>query len=455
MHDDTGRLPGRRETDFEEGRPPPGDCTEDGRRRVKHRELLNLLNFVNFSEGTIFVSFSPREPGESIFLQAAPRLCQDEVLCCRWLSPGISPGRMNSHTCDSFLISDGHNEVSVKAEVLHLDAEGISFKIPESGYEKSHRRVRRHSCAGIEARLTQTGLGFDGRLLDFNALSFRVEVCAPPDGSLRWINPAVPLTALFYGDGKLLYSGECLILRMDGGPDRRSLVLSPNFNNISRRRPKEFRSERHVLSPAPAVSFVHPFTGTAVHLQAKNISGAGLCVEEFLENSSLLPGMIIPEISIEIANRLMLRCRAQVLYRNVIGNGDRFAVARCGITMLDMDIRDQAAFSALLHQSIDDRMHVCGPVDLEELWRFFFESGFIYPSKYLAIEAHKQEFRRTYEKLYRDSPSIGRHFIFQDRGRIFGHMSMIRCHSNSWLIHHHAASRDGYGMAGVEVLNQA
>jgi hypothetical protein len=119
-----------------------------------------------------------------------------------------------------------------------------------------------------------------------------------------------------------------------------------------------------------------------------------------------------------------------------------------------MDIQDQAKLSAFLHQAVNDRLRVCGSVDMEELWRFFFETGFIYPSKYLSIEARKEEFKRTYEKLYLDSPSIARHFLFQDKGQIFGHMSMLRYYSNSWIIHHHAASRDGYGMAGVGVLDQ-
>jgi hypothetical protein len=33
-------------------------------------------------------------------------------------------------------------------------------------------------------------------------------------------------------------------------------------------------------------------------------------------------------------------------------------------------------------------------------------------------------------------------------------MSMIRFYPDSWIIHHHAASRSGYGAAGVEVLDQ-
>jgi hypothetical protein len=440
------------------GSDPEGLCSDhvaDEGKRVRRRDILNLLNFTNFSEGAILVNFRPLERGEHISFPAFPRPCKDEVLDCRWLSPGVPMSRIKAYACDSFIVNDEHDQVTVKAEVIRLDSEGISFKIPESGYEKSSRRVERHPCEGISARLIQFGLSFEGKLADFNALSFKVEIEAPTGGSLRWINPTAPITALFSRGEELLYSGECLITRMDKGLERRGLVLSPNFDNVRRYRPKGFRNERHVISPAPALSFPHPFTGKGVYLQVKDLSGTGLCVEEFFERSILLPGMILPNISVEIANRFVLKCKAQILYRNVVRSEGKEIAVRCGIVFLDMGIQDQIALSAMLHQTLNDKLRVCGSVDLEELWRFFFETGFIYPSKYLSIEAHKEEFKRTYEKLYLNSPSIARHFIFQDKGRLFGHMSMIRYYSNSWLIHHHAASRDGHAMAGVGVLEEA
>ena len=434
---------------------PSSDCLAEEGKRIRRRDILNLLNFTNFSEGAISVNFKPLEHGTPLSFLAFPRPCKDEVLDCRWLSPGISMNRLQSYACDGFSINDGQNQVTVKAEPIRLDAEGVCFRIPESGFERNSRRIERYGCEGIEARIIQSGLSFEGRLCEFNAQSFKVEVEAPPGGSLKWINPTAPITALFSRGGELLYSGECLITRLGKGPGRRSLVLSPSFDNVRRYRPREFRSQRHVLSPAPALGFQHPFTGKGVNLQVKDISGTGLCVEEFFERSILLPGMIIPEIFVEISKRFVLKCKAQILYRNTAHGEGRETAVRCGIVFLDMSIQDQVALSAILHETLNDKLRVCGSVDLEELWRFFFETGFIYPSKYLSIEAHKEEFKRTYEKLYLNSPSIARHFIFQDKGRLFGHMSMIRYYSNSWLIHHHAASRDGYGMAGVGVLEEA
>ncbi|MFA6505700.1 MAG: hypothetical protein WCT14_06370, partial [Treponemataceae bacterium] len=271
---------------------------------------------------------------------------------------------------------------------------------------------------------------------------------------LRWINPDAPVTMTLEKEGEIFFSGECLITRSEGVGKRRTVVLTPNFNNFRRYREREFRSQRHVLTPTPNVNFQHPLTGRRIDLQALDISSAGFATEEFFYNSTLIPGLVIPEISIDIGNRFMMKCRAQVLYRNVENaeNGENHV--RCGIVFLDMDIRDQSELSALLHQSTNSRMRVCNRVDMDELWRFFFETGFIYPSKYLSIETYKSEFKETYEKLYLKSPAIARHFIFQDRGVIFGHMSMIRNHANTWLIHHHAADRSGYGMAGVAVLDQ-
>ncbi|TFG81148.1 MAG: hypothetical protein E4H20_10435 [Spirochaetales bacterium] len=241
---------------------------------------------------------------------------------------------------------------------------------------------------------------------------------------------------------------------MDKGSTKRQLVLAPGLAGIRRYKSREYRSKRQILSPGAMVRFRHPFTGKQAYLEVEDISGAGISVEEFFERSFLLPGMVIPDISIEIANSFILNCRAQVLYRNVVHNEDGRCIVRCGIVFLDLQAKDQVQLSAIIHQSVDDKLRICSSVDMDELWRFFFESGFIYPSKYLSIQAHKDEFKRTYKKLYLESPSIARHFLFQDKGQIFGHISMLRYYSNSWIIHHHAASRSGYGLAGVSMLDE-
>ncbi len=441
--------------------PATGDDTLGGAgsvqpqgKRVRRRDLLNLLNFINFRGGTILASFRHPSNGEHITVSVCPLPCLDEVLECSWLHPGRVARAMAAYACEDFVISDGSTHIVVKAEVLRQDDSAIVFRIPECGYEKSSRKIDRHASVGIQARLVQEGMAFEGRLEDFNALSFRIKIDGEAAGSLPWLNASAPVSAFFSRDGVLLYSGECRVIRAVGSRKSRELVLSPSLSNIRRFKPKKYRSNRFVLSPAPTMRFIHPLTGDRVQLSVRDISGAGLGVEERVESSLLLPGLIIPELSVEIANRLVFSCRAQVLYRNLVNADHGGESVRCGIVLLDMAVVDQARLSAILHQSADDRLIVCGNIDMDELWRLFFESGFIYPSKYKSILDHKEEFKRTYEKLYLESPSIARHFLVQDRGRLLGHMSMLRFYSNSWIIHHHSASRDGSGMAGVAVLDE-
>ena len=369
------------------------------------------------------------------------------------MRPGDYERRLKDYNFENFLLSNGQDLFMVKAEVVSLDEKGITFRVPDFGHEKSNRKVKRHECEAVEARILQNGIALSGKLVDFNAVSCRLELTGEVDPAIGWFNPKVPVILSLERDNRLLFSGECLIVRSAAGDGRRIMVLSPSFNNIRRFLPRDFRTRRHILAPAPNVTFVHPLTGKRLYLQAADISSSGFATEEFFHNSTLLPGLILPEISIEIGNHFIMKCLAQVLYRNVVLDSGGESLARCGIVFLDMSIDDQASLSALLHQNTDHRMRVCNRVDMEELWRFFFESGFIYPSKYLSIQSYKEEFKRTYERLYLKSPAIARHFVFQDRGVLFGHMSMIRNEANTWMIHHHAAARSGYGLAGVAVLD--
>jgi hypothetical protein len=119
-----------------------------------------------------------------------------------------------------------------------------------------------------------------------------------------------------------------------------------------------------------------------------------------------------------------------------------------------MDIHEHVKLMSILHQAADKNSYVCTDVDMNALWDFFFETGFIYPEKYAYFQANKEQIKKTYGKLYGQNPHIARHFIFQERGMILGHMAMVRFYEDSWLIHHHAARKSVSMKAGLTVLNQ-
>jgi hypothetical protein len=253
---------------------------------------------------------------------------------------------------------------------------------------------------------------------------------------------------------EILFSGDCRIVSKTSGRRSREYVFEPSQDRIQRFERKEYRSVRQELIPEPTIVFEHPLTGRLVSLKVLDLSGSGLAVEENARNAVLMPGLMIPRLDLCLASNLKLPCRAQVVYRQVLDPESEDSRIKYGLVLLDMDVANHVQLVGLLHQTDDRRSYVCNQVDMDELWSFFFETGLINPQKYGFIQKNREQIKQTYEKLYTRNPSIARHFIFQDRGKILGHMAMVRFYDSTWLIHHHAARTNYTFKAGLNVLDQ-
>lgn len=423
-------------------------------KKVSKKQLANTLNYINFQDGTILINFKHLKYDNIVSLRAKPKPCSGDTLDCLWVQTTGLSQKLSSYKFLNFLLNGSQEMILVKADVKRISEEGINFDLPETCYEVGFRKVKRHQCEGTRVELIQNGVIFYGVLLDFSAVSFSIEISTEPPQSFQFINPESTVHIIFKNMKNILYSGECRIIRQTFGQKTRTLALEPVINKLSRFKHKEYRSSRHKLLPSPTIIFKHPLTQKMISLEVDDLSGSGFSVEEYHENSVLLPGMIIPELYIEIAHNFKTRCKVQVIYRNIYKTYEDKMYAKCGMAILDMDIQDQVRLSSLLHQVANRKSYVCNIVDLDALWKFFFEVGFVYPEKYAFIHANKEKFKETYEKLYVQSPTIARHFIYQDKGIIQGHMSMVRFYENTWLFHHHASRRSGHSRAGLVVLDQ-
>jgi hypothetical protein len=168
----------------------------------------------------------------------------------------------------------------------------------------------------------------------------------------------------------------------------------------------------------------------------------------------LLPGLIIPDLQICFGDGAHVTCAAQVVYSQEDENAGETGMLRCGIAILDMPAVEHIKVLSLIQQTCDKNAYLCHPVNLEDLWNFFFETGFIYPQKYEFIEKNKTRIKETYKKLYTQSPNIARHFIHQRNGLILAHMSMVRFYGKAWLMHHLAAIRSSSNRGGLAVFKQ-
>lgn len=419
---------------------------------VNKRYLANKLNYLNFQDQTILIQLRHIKYDTTLALRAKPLPCVDEHLECQWEEIPDLHQVLNAYTFEYLLIPDSQKLLLVNPKVISMNDKSITLLLPLNGREFTYRKIKRYPGVDITAQFTQNSSLFHGTMVDFTPVSLRVNGSTEFPQEFQWISHESPVNLHLYVGQKILYSGECEIMRQNFDQER-SFVLGPVRSSIRVIKPKQYRNIRQQLVPSPNMVFEHPLIGKMVNLKVIDLSGSGFAVEESEENSVLLPGMVIPALELSFAHSLSVGCKAQVLSRNIVSNNGKERLVRCGLSILDMDIHEHVKLLSILHQAADQNSYVCTEVDMDALWDFFFETGFIYPEKYAYFQANKEEIKATYARLYGQNPHIARHFIYLERGSIQGHMAMVRFYENSWLIHHHAARKTSL-KAGLTVLNQ-
>ncbi len=429
----------------------PEDIESQEWKEIRRDRLINSLNRINFQDGEVVINFRHSKYNTFLSLPAKPQPCFGHHFECLWSAPKEFDQKFRKYIFQNLYFSDGLKQVFVEAKTVSIDKNGIRFTLPETALEINSRKVRRHKCRNVDAQLSQDGFVFEGKLASFSAVSFSVSI--PRDSfenSGHEINRNSPVNIILRKGEAYFYSGSCEIFRKTESSDDIIFILKPFRNQTQRFKSKKFRSVRQELNPSPNIIFEHPFTGKKVNLRIFDISGAGFSVEERFDNSLLLPGMIIPQLNVEFMNGLELNCKCQVIYRT----SHDYETVKCGFAFLDINLKNQIRLSSLLHQAMNKNCHVCTKINLDELWDFFFESGFVYPKKYFFIHSNRKRFEEVYKKLYEYDSDIAINFIYQDRGVIYGHMSMFRFYEKTWIINHHAANSAKRSRAGLAVLEQ-
>ena len=422
-------------------------------KQISRDILVNRLNYLNFQNKHVIINFRHKEFNRTIALNASPSPCSDTLLDCIWQAPDSIPPNFSSFKLENIIVPMGRDSVLVSATHVEFNSTGIRVALPEFCTKIGLRKLERYRCPDIHVSLIQNSALFQGKLTDFNALSFCVQIALEPPQSYQWLNSELPVNILFQDGHQTIFFGECKIVRENIAKQNREFVLCPTSDNTKRFRAKKSRSTRQELLPLPSIVFSHPLTKKLVNLKVVNISGSGLSVEEDRNNPVLLPGMFLMNVKLRFTNNFQLNFDGQIIHRTTFEE-DHKENCRCGIAFLDMPINEHVQLLGLLQHACDPNAYICDTVDMDELWHFFFESGFIYPQKYKHLQENKERAKQVYQTLYTENPNIARHFIYRDKGAILGHISTLRFYEKAWMIHHHAAKGTKGRKAGIAVLNQ-
>jgi len=412
--------------------------------------LANTLNYLHFTEVPLFVLLQHPDYNGRLLAKVYPEPCLGDQLTCKW-DKSYFQYKLESYQPIHLVIIEKQAVIYAPIDIISSCKSGITLRIPEKSFVLNQRGVQRYPCRDVSAELMQSDFVARGQLVDFSSGAFRIRASPEAFKHNNWFNPDAPASVRLFSNEKLIYSELCrCIRRQDDHNLSKEIVFAAENDHISRFPAKKIRNPRQFISPALTAAFEHPFTKKKIHRDIFDISTTGFSIIQKFDDDLLMPGMLIHDFSILLAGISIANCAVQVIYRRMEESD-----ARYGIAILDMDIHSYSRLNHILCINSDPQISVSMEVDMDALWEFFFQTGFIYPEKYGSCMSYRKDFINTYRKLYQEHPEIARHITFEQNGRIYGHISMLRAYERTWLIHHHAARSMGTcKMPGFAVLRQ-
>ena len=415
---------------------------------VNKKTLVNAINHIHFMDGNLLVHLRHLKYHDTILLGAHPEPCLDGEVRCRWSDKTTLDLHLEDYEFLHLVIVDGKSMIFLPAVPKETGQSVFTVHLPHLGYAVGSREARRYTCKGISAEISQNGFLAKGQLLDFSPIGFRIRVRPYAKTSFYWFNLDAPVFLYLRRSQQVYFAGLCQCLRHKNHSAGKEIVLRASSEKTRRFASVQIRNPRQHLVPPPTLIFFHPLLNKRVRLDVSDISTSGFSAYEKEEEGVLVQGMIIPELTIEFGGAVRMKCAAQVIYRS----DEKEKGFRCGLAIMDMGISDYTRLTHIISSAIDPHAHITNDVDLDALWEFFFDAGFIYPQKYRLVQSNRKAFKDTYKKLFNDSQEIGWHFTYQENGRIYGHVSMVRAYEKTWMVQHHTARTMENKWSGFMVL---
>ena len=415
-------------------------------KTLPQADLINSINYLHFIGKPLYILLQHPTYGEKVLVKAYPEPCTGSPLTCRW-DESYFQYKLESHHILHLVLIDSQSLVIAPVSVRIGIGNSISIHLPEKAYVMNQRQVRRYACREVSAEVTQSGFVVKGELIDFSPVSFRIRADLGVFKHHGWFNPDAPATIRLWSNADIVFTELCRCIRWQDNRSTREMIFSTTQDQINRFPVKAIRNPRRQITPSLWAVFDHPFIQKTIQRDIVDLSTTGFSITDPLDDDVLMPGMIIPHLSIILAGVTIARCAAQVIYRRLGENNVRY-----GIALLDMDIESYSRINHIVGTNADPYISVSTRVDMDALWEFFFQTGFIYPKKYGFCQAHRKSLMETYRKLYQDNPEIARHITYEKSGRIYGHMSALRAYERTWLIQHHAARPMESKLPGFAVL---
>lgn len=216
------------------------------------------------------------------------------------------------------------------------------------------------------------------------------------------------------------------------------------------------RVETNTNKIAAFLRFEHPlFDDGFFRCTVRDITVLGASVAIGNGHEKLIPGLKIKgailQLRFERPIAVDLTIRHIFVHKHGIDQGSQETIVGVEFSGLsDVAIKTITSFIIATRKSELQEANIS---DIEEVWKFFFQSKFIYEKKRRLLQRQFGGVSDTYRRLLDDDSGLFRKLIYRIDNKIVAHVSAFQHYEHTWLIQHLAAKRDGLKLKSVDIIN--
>lgn len=415
-------------------------------RRISVSKFVNILNYHHFTQKPVFVLLRHSAVKKDFLIEVVPEPCRKDFVKCSF--PEDAPIDLDVFEIRGLLVDDAEVITYMEVETVEASPRSFTARLRDKAFQYHARKAVREVCRGVDAIVTTPDSSVMGALEEIHLRAMRIRLCEGEEDAAARLDAKTFITVTLARGLKRIYSGSAKLVRID--KDAGIVVLEPVNTPAIRYMNRKIRNVRVRPEPAPRLRMTHPLSGKGVFYDIVDMTNSGLCVMERQDLNTLLPGMVIDDSTIIFPGGLELPAPLRVVYAKRCRGGR----VRLGFAITDMKPADYTRMFNLITKADDPHSVATTRVSMEALWEFFFRSGFIYPDKYICISSYKEDFKRTYERLYHKGQDVFSNLTYQENNTIYGHVSILRAYPSTWMVHHLAAIPMRKKRTGLFVLQQ-
>jgi hypothetical protein len=222
-----------------------------------------------------------------------------------------------------------------------------------------------------------------------------------------------------------------------------SAIEGSHRRGSARYRP-DGRDPVSVLLTAPLLA------GQPLEREVLEISSTGLSFALDPAFDLFPPGMRLSRVELRLPG-LTFACSGSV--RNLAPLGDGTRGVRCGVSFEGLDAAERDRLADALMRQRYPGLGDGSALPLDELFRFFQETRFLYPEKLAALGPMLPEVRKTFARLHAKPSSVFKSLVYLEDGKPLAHGSSVRVYRRTVVLQHLAGTSRLSHRPPPQVLN--